>query len=108
MFAEELTKIQDCERQAEEILKKAKLDSKQALDDARAEAAKLIEDAETKGKEIYDAFLKEGQEESARQYDNFLAKTRQDCDAAMKAAAEKQDDAIAWIAERIVGASVNH
>lgn len=108
MFAEELTKIQDSESEAEEILKRAKLDSKQALEAAKAEAAKLIEDAKTKGKEIYDTFLKEGQEESTRQYDNFFAKTRQDCSAAMKAAAEKQDKAIAFIAERIVGSSVNH
>ncbi len=108
MFAEELAKIQESEGKADEILKNAKLDAKQALADAKAEAAKLVEDAKTKGKETYDAFLAEGQTESDRQYESYLAKTRADCRGVMDAALKKQDLAIDYIAERIVGASGDH
>ena len=108
MFAEELAKIQESESKAEEILKNAKLDAKQALTDAKAEAAKLVEDAKAKGKVAYDAFLAEGQTESDRQYEAFLAKTRADCRDVIDAALKKQDLAIDYIAERIVGASVDH
>ncbi|WP_425755323.1 hypothetical protein ACPW7J_12020 [Ihubacter sp. rT4E-8] len=108
MFVEELTKIRDSEAKADEILKKAKLDAKQSLEAARSEAVKLTDEARAKGKSIYDALVAEGEAEADRQYETFLEKTRDDCRVMKESAKKREDKVIDYIAERIVGASVDH
>ncbi|MGN0658676.1 MAG: hypothetical protein ACI4LA_03635 [Emergencia sp.] len=108
MFADELTKVKESENRAEEILKKAKLDSRQALENARTEAARIVEDAKNRGKETYDSYIRDGQSESDAQYEAYMAKTREECAAMIENARKKQQNATDYIAERIVRASVNH
>ncbi len=102
MFATELTKIKECEARADELQRKARADSKQMLEAARAKADQIVEDAENRAKDMYDSLLAEGEENSQQQYDLFLDSMKDQCKAMAEAAKEKEISAIELIAERIV------
>lgn len=108
MFVEELTKIQESEAYAEELQKRARLDSKQTLEEARSKAAAIIEAAETRGREICDSLLNEGQKISDEQYALSLEETRKECEVQISKAKANEAKAVKLIAERIVRASVNN
>lgn len=107
MFVEELTKIRESESYADELQKKAKLDAKQALAEARTQADRIVEEAENRAGEIYDALISEGQTESDEQYALFLEKKRAECAAMIERARKNESRAVASIAERIVRLSGN-
>lgn len=108
MFVEELTKIKESENYADELQRKAKADSKQALADARTKADKIATDAENRAKDTYDSLMKEGQAKADEQYHLFLEKTKEECNAMIENARNNENKAIELIAERIVRASVNN
>ena len=108
MFVDELVRINESESKAEELQKKARIDSKQTLEDARAKAEQIIEEAEARAKSVYDEHVKEGQLTSEEQYEAFLEETRQDCIQMIKHAKGSENKAIKLIAERIVSISVDH
>lgn len=108
VFVEELTKIKESENYADELQRKAKADSKQALADARTKADEIALDAENRAKDTYDSLMKEGQARSDEQYDSFLAKTKEECKAMIENAKDNENKAIELIAERIVRLSVNN
>ena len=108
VFVEELTKIKESENYADELQRKAKADSKQALAEARTKADKIATDAENRAKDIYDSLMKEGQAKSDEQYRLFLEKTKNECEAMIEKARNNENKAIEFIAERIVRSSVNN
>ncbi|MDO5303523.1 MAG: hypothetical protein Q4E84_06435 [Clostridia bacterium] len=107
MFAEELTKVKESETYADELQKKANVDSKQSIADAKTKAEKMLSDARIKAKDIYDTLIKEGQEISDQQYNAFLEDKKKDCADVISRARKNEESAIALIAERIVRDSVN-
>lgn len=108
MFVEEMTRIKESETYADELQKKAKLNSKQVLDGARAQAVKIIGDAETRGKEIFDRLIREGQNISDEQYASALEKTGRECADMIEKAKANEKKTVDLIAERIVRNSVNN
>ena len=108
MFVEELTKIKESENYADELQKKAKADSKQALAEARAKADQIALDAENRAKDTYDSLMKEGQAKSDEKYHSFLEKTKNECNIMIENARNNESKAIELIAERIVRSSVNN
>ena len=107
MFVEEITRIRESEAKADELQKNAKLESKKSLSDAKAQAARMVEEAELKAKEIYDTYIQEGQDEAERQYEQFLKDTHAECDDLIAKAKDNEDKAVELIAERIVRNSVD-
>ncbi|MCQ2547679.1 MAG: hypothetical protein MJ145_01585 [Clostridia bacterium] len=108
MFVEELTKIKECETSADELQKQAKLDAAKLVDDAKLEAAHIVEEAELEAKTVYDKLVAEGTEISDKNYEDFLAKTREECKAMEVDFEAKKQGAIDLIVERIVNSSVNN
>lgn len=108
MFVEELTKIKESETYADELQKKARLDSKQTIEAANVKAARLIEEAEAKGKDAFDLCIREGQAIADEQYALALEKTKDECKALIEKARENESKAVNFIAERIVRGSVNN
>lgn len=108
MFVEELTKIRESEARAEEIQKKAKLDSKQTIEAAESKAAKILEEAEARGREACNSLIREGQEIADEQYALTLEKTKEECKALIEKARNNEIKTVGFIAERIVRASVNN
>ena len=107
MFIDELTRIRETEERADQMIRDARTGSKRTLEDARSQAQKILTDAEGKAKEIYDSFIAEGEKKSAKEYADFLKQTEADSDAMIAKAAEKKQQAVDLIAERIVNTSVN-
>lgn len=107
MFAEELAKIKEAEAKADELQKKAKIESRQALAAAGVKADQIVENAENRAKEMYDSMLAEGEKISRQQYDLFLDETEKQCRDMAEKAAAGENKAVDLIAERIVSGSVN-
>ncbi len=107
MFIDELTRIQETEAKADQMVRDARSGSKRTLEEARTQAQKILTDAEGRAKEIYDGFISEGEKISAKEYDEFMKKTQADSDAMIAKAAAKKQQAVDLIAERIVNTSVN-
>ena len=107
MFVEEITRIRESEAKAEELQKNAKLESRKSLSDARAQADRIVEDAEMKAKEIYDTYIQEGQNEAEKQYEQSLRETHEKCQMLIAKAKDNEDKAVELIAERIVRNSVD-
>lgn len=108
MFAEELTKIRECESKADELQKKARADARQAVAEAKAKAEQILSDAGISAKETLDSLIREGQTISDGHYDQYLTAVRQECSVMIENARKNQADAVNLIAERIVRASVNN
>ncbi len=107
LFIDELTRIQETEAKADQMVRDARSGSKRTLEEARTQAQKILTDAEGRAKEIYDGFISEGEKISAKEYDEFMKKTQADSDAMIAKAAAKKQQAVDLIAERIVNTSVN-
>lgn len=107
MFVEELTLIKESENKADELQKKAKIDSKQALEAARVQAGQVVEEAQNRAKDIYGKLISEGQAASDEEYEAYLEKTRTSCAEMAEKARANEPRAVELIAERIVEASVN-
>ena len=107
MFIEELTKIQETEAKADQMIRDARAGSKRTLEEARTQAQKILTDAEGEAKEIYEGFISEGEKISAKEYEDFMKKTQADSDAMIERANAKKQQAVDLIAERIVNTSVN-
>lgn len=108
VFVEELTKIKESENKADQLQKKAKTDSKQALEDARNKADQIVEEAQNLAKETYGSLVKEGQAKSDEEYNLFLEKTKNECEQMIEKAKGNENKAVELIAERIVKSSVNN
>jgi len=108
VFAEELAKIKDSEACAEQLQKQTKVEIKQMLAEAEAEAGRMIETAEQRAKETYDSFINEGLDISDQQYEQHLKKMKEEFNAMIEQAKANQSKAVEFIAERIVSASVNN
>ena len=108
MFVEELERINESEDKAEELQKKAKVDAKLILEDARTKARQRLEAAEASAKSTYDQLVREGQLKAEEQYKSFLEQTREDSTEMIKHARDNEKKAIELITERIVKISVNN
>ncbi len=107
MFVDELSKIIASEEKADEIQKSAKAESRNNLEDARARAAKIIEDAEGKARDIYSSLIAEGDQTSDQEYSSYLKQTEKDSSQLMGQAEDRKNKAVDLIAERIVNLSVD-
>lgn len=108
MFAEELAKIKEVEDQAVQLQKKSKSDSKKALEDARQEAEKIVSEAEMSAKENYGRLLGEGQEIAEAKYTEYIKKVEAESKVMIQEARLRENVAVDFIVERIVGTSVNN
>lgn len=107
MFIDEFTRIRDSEANAEKIVRDARSGSRRMLEEARLQAQHKVAEAEEKAREIYDAYIAEGEKISADEYEDYLRQARIDSDKMAEKAEVKKQQAIDLIAERIVSTSVN-
>lgn len=107
MFADELSRIVASEERAEEIQRSARAESRKHLEDARSRAAKIVEDAEDKARDIYSSLIAEGDKTSDAEYASYLKQTKQTSDEMIGQADERKNRAVDLIAERIVNLSVD-
>ncbi len=107
MFTEELKLIKEAEEQADRMRKDAKLSARKSIDETNAKADKMVEEAFAREKEKCDALLKDGKEIAERIYDQAIREAHESCEHMDKLAQAKKEEAIKFIAERIVDSSVN-
>ena len=107
MFTEELTAIREAEEQSESIKKNVKTEVKRMIEAAKAEAEQILDDEETKAKEIYETLIQEGMNEADSEYEAAIEKAHIDAETMVKAAEEKKDKVVDYIVERIVRSGVN-
>ena len=107
MFVDELSKIRDCEERADQLKKSARIESRRNLEDARNRAAIIIEEAESKARDIYGSLIAEGDKQSDQEYASYLEQTEVDSNQLMDQAEARKKQAVDLIAERIVKASVD-
>ena len=77
------------------------------IEAARQEAEKILDDEETKAKEIYDSLIQEGMNEADTEYEAAIEKAHIDAEKMVEAAEAKKDEVIDYIVERIVRSGVN-
>ena len=107
VFKEELTAIREAEEQSEAIKKNVKTDVKRMIEAAKAEAERILDEEETKAKEIYDSLIQEGMNEADTEYEAAIEKAHIDADNMVRAAEARKDKVIDHIVERIVRSGVN-
>lgn len=107
MFTEELKLIKEAEEQADEMRRSARLSAKTFVEESNAKASKMIDDAFAAEKEQCDALLDDGRKIAQKLYDDAIRDAEALCGKMTTEALEKQGDAVKFIAERIVGSSVN-
>lgn len=107
MFTDELKLIKEAEARADEIRRQAKLSAKELVQESDNEAHRLIDEAFAKERQQCQAIIKEGQDIAQEKYDKAMKKAEEFCENMAAKAVKHQDDAVKFIAERIVESSVN-
>lgn len=107
MISDEIALIRETEEKAEQLKKDANLEAKKMVEAAEAEAERLLNESETKAKEIYDTLINEGENTAKENYETALARARADLARLEQIAGGNKDAAIEYIVERIVKLSVN-
>ena len=107
MFAEELTKIREIEDRADKIREDAAVSSRKAVEDAEAEKERVIREAQSKAREIYDSLTKEGEESSEKEYARYISDVAKKNDDMIAAAEARSAEAVDLITERIVSIGGN-
>lgn len=107
MFTEELKLIKEAEERADQMRREAKLSAKTLTEESDARANRLVDEAFAVEKEKCQALIEEGQRIAQQGYDETMARAKAVCDEMSEQAAKKQQEAIQFIAERIVESSVN-
>ena len=77
------------------------------IKDAEDQADKMVEEAFAREREQCQALLKDGQEIAGKLYDKAIEDAQEFCREMELKAREKKEEAIRFIAERIVDSSVN-
>ena len=77
------------------------------IKDAEDQADKMVEEAFAREREQCQALLKDGQEIAGKLYDKAIENAQEFCREMELKAREKKEEAIRFIAERIVDSSVN-
>ena len=77
------------------------------IEAAKQEAEYILDQEESKAKEIYDSLIQEGMNEADTEYEAAIAKAHVDAEEMVKAAEAKKDEVIDYIVERIVRSGVN-
>lgn len=108
MFNEEINIIRETEEKAELIKKQAKIDAKKLLEDSGMRATTIVQEAQSKAKDSYNAWMEDGQKKSEAEYDEHMAAARQDCQEMIAKAKKNQHKAVTLITERIGKFSVNN
>lgn len=107
MFTEELKLIKEAEEQADKMRKEAKIAAKNSTEETDERANQMIEEAFSKEKEQCQALIKDGQKIADELYRETI-ETAQALSREIDASAcKKQNEAIRFIAERIVDSSVD-
>ncbi len=107
MFTEELKLIKEAEERADEMRSSAKLSAKKLIEETDAKVSKMVDDAFAAEKEQCDALLNDGREIAQRLYDDAIKDSQVLCEKMISQACENQDEAVKFIAERIVDSSVD-
>lgn len=108
MFTEELNIIRQAEDQADALRKDARVQARTLIEQANTEAGRIIAEAEEKAKDCFAALIKEGQEKAQNEYDEAIAQADKICAEMAAEAGKNQEQAVKFIAERIVMSSVNN
>lgn len=87
--------------------KEAKVSAKKLTQETDAKADKMVEEAFAREREQCQALLKDGQEIAGKLYDKAIEDAQELCREMELKAREKKEEAIRFIAERIVDSSVN-
>ena len=107
MFTEELKLIKEAEEQADRMRKEAKIAAKNSTAEADARANQMIEEAFSEEKEQCQALLKDGKKIADELYSVAIENAKALCAEIDASACKKQNEAIKFIAERIVDSSVD-
>ena len=83
--------------------REARISAKNFVEETDSKANKMIEEAFAEEKEQCDALLKEGREKAQKLYEEAIKQAEDLCAAMTVQAGEKQEEAVKFIAERIVG-----
>ena len=101
MFTEELKKIKTAEDEADALRKEAKQEAKAIVEKANTEANQIILEAENNAKDVYDAFLKDGEEQADKEQEDALRLAATEANGLGAQALKHQGDAIRFIKERV-------
>lgn len=105
MFEKELDVIRAAEQEAEDLVKKAGIDSKSILAEGKRAAAKTLETAEADRRKIFEGYVSDGTEIADRNYANAMAEAERKRTAIAEDAHDRLDQAVDLIVERIVSTS---
>lgn len=85
----------------------AKLSAKKLTEETDSRANRLVEEAFAAEKAQCQVLIDEGQKIAQEEYDKAMARARKACDDMTEQAVKRENQAINFIAERIVESSVN-
>lgn len=108
MFTEELNLINQAETDAEALRKNAKAEARRLIEEANTKAEKRIAKAQAEAKAEYDALIKEGQRIAEENDAQAIAAAKAQCDEMTAKAQTREADVVKNIVERIVISSVDH
>ena len=88
--------------------KDARVQARKLIEQANTEAGRIISEAEAKAKDCFAALVADGQEKAQSEYDEAIAQAGKACEQMAAEAGNKQDQIVKFISERIVMSSVNN
>ena len=107
MFKDELLEIKRVEGQADEKLKKAKIDAKSIVEEAKSKATEILEKADIDAKGEFKKHTEKGENKAKENYDKFIEETKTSVTEIRTKADKNISKATDLIKERIAGAYVN-
>jgi|GEM_PF-637092 len=105
MSIENMKRISETETEAASIRKSAGNVARNIVDDAKKQAAALVEQAQTEADGKYKDAMDEAEREAAKDYDVRLAEVAEECAGMKERARAKLPDAVKLIMGKVVNTS---
>ena len=102
MTTDTITRIKDAEREADELVERARLDGAEALRQAQSESEKRQNEESEKLRRKFDEELKEAENEAASFYNEEEIASYSDADKFNKSAEARLPDAVRFIVGGII------
>jgi len=100
---EYLHQIKEQEEQANQIRQEGLTESMRIVSASRAEAAAIIDKANSEAEKNYDEAISKAFEEANEDYEKIIHSAMWECDMLSESAEKKRDDAVALIVKKVMG-----
>ena len=103
MSMEQLKKVREIEVQADLIRREGQAEAKRIVEQSKIEAATALEKARDSAETQHQIDIKSAEDDANDMYDEMISEAKANCNAEMKRAEKKMDEAVEIVFRKVVG-----